>query len=377
MRTATTSRSTCIAGCCRSRPDEVLAGRRAKMEASERPWQPVDRDRVVSKASRRTPRWPPPPPFGAVRQMPSAVGRGRRNTVRLVLMAQRQTGQVRRRGPVGRGRQQWRVSATCGTQRRTSGAGRQVDGAQRRRTEPGYWKAVCPGLPQRAVSLVPARGVSCAMAMPRPAGHCHSVRNRPLSQPCRAGLDASPSGVAGCAVRGEVAAVGIRLSASSGIDVTLWCHPHLWCHPRCIRRGWHHVSPGNGIEAIRWCHPRSLTAVDTKLRCSGEPIPTPCGRPLGWSAGRPQRRAAGRLSPDARQARLPVLLLYSALISWGDSGTPAVISDPSPRAAPMTGECPCRLGRRGPWLRSETDTGSPACTTKRSERTHTSIGSPS
>ncbi|RZT87961.1 dihydroxy-acid dehydratase [Pseudonocardia sediminis] len=32
--------------------DDVLAERRAKMEASERPWQPVDRDRVVSKALR-------------------------------------------------------------------------------------------------------------------------------------------------------------------------------------------------------------------------------------------------------------------------------------------------------------------------------------
>jgi dihydroxy-acid dehydratase len=32
--------------------DEVLAERRAKMEASERPWQPRDRDRPVSKALR-------------------------------------------------------------------------------------------------------------------------------------------------------------------------------------------------------------------------------------------------------------------------------------------------------------------------------------
>ncbi|MDT7557166.1 MAG: dihydroxy-acid dehydratase [Pseudonocardiales bacterium] len=32
--------------------DEVLAERRAKMDASERPWQPVDRQRVVSKALR-------------------------------------------------------------------------------------------------------------------------------------------------------------------------------------------------------------------------------------------------------------------------------------------------------------------------------------
>jgi len=30
--------------------DEVLAERRAKMDAAERPWQPVDRKRSVSKA---------------------------------------------------------------------------------------------------------------------------------------------------------------------------------------------------------------------------------------------------------------------------------------------------------------------------------------
>jgi dihydroxy-acid dehydratase len=33
-------------------PDGVLAERRAKMEASELPWQPRDRDRPVSKALR-------------------------------------------------------------------------------------------------------------------------------------------------------------------------------------------------------------------------------------------------------------------------------------------------------------------------------------
>ena len=33
-------------------PEEVLAERRAKMDASERPWQPRDRDRPVSKALR-------------------------------------------------------------------------------------------------------------------------------------------------------------------------------------------------------------------------------------------------------------------------------------------------------------------------------------
>ena len=32
--------------------DDVLAERRAKMEAAERPWQPRDRDRPVSKALR-------------------------------------------------------------------------------------------------------------------------------------------------------------------------------------------------------------------------------------------------------------------------------------------------------------------------------------
>jgi dihydroxy-acid dehydratase len=32
--------------------DEVLAERRAKMEASERPWQPAERQRSVSKALR-------------------------------------------------------------------------------------------------------------------------------------------------------------------------------------------------------------------------------------------------------------------------------------------------------------------------------------
>jgi dihydroxy-acid dehydratase len=33
-------------------PDDVLAERRAKMEASERPWQPANRQRPVSKALR-------------------------------------------------------------------------------------------------------------------------------------------------------------------------------------------------------------------------------------------------------------------------------------------------------------------------------------
>jgi dihydroxy-acid dehydratase len=43
-------------------PDEVQAERRAKMEASERPWQPEERDRPVSKALRAD--------EGAVRQIP-------------------------------------------------------------------------------------------------------------------------------------------------------------------------------------------------------------------------------------------------------------------------------------------------------------------
>ena len=33
-------------------PDEELADRRAKMESSEKPWQPVDRHRPVSQALR-------------------------------------------------------------------------------------------------------------------------------------------------------------------------------------------------------------------------------------------------------------------------------------------------------------------------------------
>ena len=32
--------------------DDVLAERRAKMDASEKPWQPVDRERPVSQALR-------------------------------------------------------------------------------------------------------------------------------------------------------------------------------------------------------------------------------------------------------------------------------------------------------------------------------------
>ena len=44
------------------RPTTVLADRRAKMEACERPWQPVDRERPVTAALRAYARWPPPPP---------------------------------------------------------------------------------------------------------------------------------------------------------------------------------------------------------------------------------------------------------------------------------------------------------------------------
>ncbi|TDP98069.1 dihydroxy-acid dehydratase [Labedaea rhizosphaerae] len=47
--------------------DEVLAERRAKMEASERPWQPVDRQRVVSKALRAYARLTTDAATGAVR----------------------------------------------------------------------------------------------------------------------------------------------------------------------------------------------------------------------------------------------------------------------------------------------------------------------
>ena len=42
--------------------DDVLAERRAKMDASERPWQPVDRQRPVASRFARTPGWPPLPP---------------------------------------------------------------------------------------------------------------------------------------------------------------------------------------------------------------------------------------------------------------------------------------------------------------------------
>jgi dihydroxy-acid dehydratase len=51
-------------------PDEVLAERRAKMEASERPWQPEDRDRTVSKALRAYAALATSAHTGAVRRVP-------------------------------------------------------------------------------------------------------------------------------------------------------------------------------------------------------------------------------------------------------------------------------------------------------------------
>jgi dihydroxy-acid dehydratase len=50
--------------------DDVLAERRAKMEASERPWQPRDRDRVVSKALRVYAAMSTSADTGAVRRVP-------------------------------------------------------------------------------------------------------------------------------------------------------------------------------------------------------------------------------------------------------------------------------------------------------------------
>jgi dihydroxy-acid dehydratase len=53
-------------------PDEVLAERRAKMEASERPWQPVSRERPVSKALRAYAALATSAATGAVRTVPTA-----------------------------------------------------------------------------------------------------------------------------------------------------------------------------------------------------------------------------------------------------------------------------------------------------------------
>jgi dihydroxy-acid dehydratase len=51
-------------------PDDVLAERRAKMDASERPWQPKDRDRPVSKALRAYAALTTSADKGAVRRVP-------------------------------------------------------------------------------------------------------------------------------------------------------------------------------------------------------------------------------------------------------------------------------------------------------------------
>ena len=51
-------------------PEEVLAERRAKMDASERPWQPRDRDRPVSKALRAYAALATSAHTGAVRRVP-------------------------------------------------------------------------------------------------------------------------------------------------------------------------------------------------------------------------------------------------------------------------------------------------------------------
>ena len=75
-------------------PEEVLAERRAKMDASERPWQPRDRDRPVSKALRAYAALATSAHTGAVRRVPEAApsacgdvmerlpqrGRSRKNT---------------------------------------------------------------------------------------------------------------------------------------------------------------------------------------------------------------------------------------------------------------------------------------------------------
>ena len=52
-------------------PADVLAERRAKMEASEHPWSPIDRDRVVSKALQAYAAMATSASTGAVRQFPT------------------------------------------------------------------------------------------------------------------------------------------------------------------------------------------------------------------------------------------------------------------------------------------------------------------
>jgi dihydroxy-acid dehydratase len=50
--------------------DEVLAERRAKMEAAENPWQPAGRERVVSRALQAYAAMATSASTGAVRQIP-------------------------------------------------------------------------------------------------------------------------------------------------------------------------------------------------------------------------------------------------------------------------------------------------------------------
>lgn len=52
-------------------PADVLAERRAKMEASEHPWSPIDRDRVISKALQAYAAMATSASTGAVRQLPT------------------------------------------------------------------------------------------------------------------------------------------------------------------------------------------------------------------------------------------------------------------------------------------------------------------
>jgi dihydroxy-acid dehydratase len=51
-------------------PADVLAERRAKMDAAERPWQPLDRQRPVSKALSAYAALATSASTGAVRQVP-------------------------------------------------------------------------------------------------------------------------------------------------------------------------------------------------------------------------------------------------------------------------------------------------------------------
>jgi dihydroxy-acid dehydratase len=51
-------------------PEDVLAERRAKMESSERPWQPVERERPVTTALRAYAHMTTDASTGAVRRVP-------------------------------------------------------------------------------------------------------------------------------------------------------------------------------------------------------------------------------------------------------------------------------------------------------------------